>query len=129
MTNKPGLLPKWLVAHTAIKAMYMLAVNNRKSIDFLDGIRSMKFSYAHLTLLLSFARLMSLKRITKSRFYIMIAVSFFAEGVFFIYGGIYGTYSKVRVLSEVFLDVFTLAWMVFLYPYYLVDIDDERKSL
>ncbi|KAM0671580.1 hypothetical protein CWI42_020670 [Ordospora colligata] len=128
MTNKPGLLPKWLVAHTAIKATYLLIVNNRNSIGFLNSIRSMKPSYVHIALLLSFARLMSLKRITKSRFYIMIAASFFAEGVFFIYGGIHGIYSKMRVLSEVFLDVFTLAWMVFLYPYYLVDVEDERKS-
>ncbi|AFN82488.1 hypothetical protein EROM_020130 [Encephalitozoon romaleae SJ-2008] len=127
MGNKPGLLPKWLFIYTIIKTIYILVVHK----DHLNVASSWDSGsvYAYLALLLGIARLLASRKATRVGFYSSIAGSFLAEGVFFIYSGLRGLYSVQRVIVETFLVLFTVGWMIFLYPYYLLEDNDSQEKL
>ncbi|ADM11015.1 uncharacterized protein Eint_020140 [Encephalitozoon intestinalis ATCC 50506] len=125
MKNKPGLLPKWLFIYTMSKTIYIfIKYKNHLSISRHLDSGSM---HTYFALVLGATRLIASRKITMVEFYSSIAASFLAEGLFFVCLGFCGIYPIHRVLVETFLSLFTLAWMVFLYPYYLLE-DSEPPS-
>lgn len=128
MGNKPGLLPKWLFVYTMLKTVSVLAIYRNDLGIFGSKWRSGSV-YVYLALLLGIARLLASRKIARPGFYSWIATSFLAEGMFFVYGGVCGIYSIYRVIAEAFLVLFTLGWMVFLYPYYLLEDGEGRRRL
>ncbi|CAD25053.1 hypothetical protein [Encephalitozoon cuniculi GB-M1] len=127
MGNKPGLLPKWLFVYTILKAMYVL-VAYKDHLAATSRGWELGSAYVYLTLLLGITRLLSSRKITIVGFYSSIAISFLAEGLFFVYGGFRGIYSIHRMLVEAFFVLFTLGWMIFLYPYYLLEDKELPKK-
>lgn len=127
MTSKPGLLPKWLFTYTALRIVYILAVH-RHHLNIFRSSQKSRSAYVYLAFVLGLTRLLASRRITRFGFYSSIAASFLAEGVFFIYGGLSDTYPLHRVVLEVFLALFTLGWMVFLYPYYLLEGKEQKRE-
>lgn len=127
MGNKPGLLPKWLFIYTMIKTIYILVVHK----DHLNiaSSRNSESVYAYLALLLGIARLLASRKATRIGFYSSIAGSFLVEGIFFVYCGLRGLYSIQRVVVETFLALFTVGWMIFLYPYYILEDNHSREKL
>ncbi|AFM97772.1 hypothetical protein EHEL_020150 [Encephalitozoon hellem ATCC 50504] len=127
MRNKPGLLPKWLFIYTMAKTAYILVAHK----DYLNIISPWNpgSAYTYLAFLLGISRLLASRNATKIGFYSAIAGSFLAEGVFFIYSGFQGVYPIQRVIVETFLALFTVGWMIFLYPYYLLEDSESREKL
>lgn len=123
MANKQGLLPRWLFAYTALRTLYILAAHKDHFSVYSSVHKSTSLS-VYLAFLLGVFRLAASRRVTQVGFYFSIAASFLAEGLFFVYGGLAGVYSIGRVAAEVALALFTLAWMLFLYPYYLLKEKD-----
>lgn len=125
MTNKPGLLPKWLFMYTALKTMYTLAIY-RDHFNIFSNVRRSGSTCIYLECLLGIFRLLASRKVTRFGFYFSIAASFLVEGLFFAYEGFTKMYSLRKVFFEAFIALFTVGWMVFLYPYYLLE-DKELK--
>jgi Ca2+/Na+ antiporter len=127
MSNKPGLLPKWIFLHTLMRSLFIL-VDYRQHFNILSTAQKSKSIFVYLALICGVFRVLAARKVTIRSFYVAIGASFLAEAAFFIYEKYTGAYGTVRVFSEVLLSVFTLAWMVFLYPYYLLDKKDAGKD-
>ncbi|KAF7683598.1 hypothetical protein TCON_1195 [Astathelohania contejeani] len=121
---KIGLLPKWLFISTTLRIIILMTKHTKllshihKEIDNRDLI--------YLQFGMGMIRYIGIRKIQSKCIYITLAISFILEAIFFIIGYKHGCYSLKRVIMEVTLACFSLGWMMFLYPYYLVD---ESKSV
>jgi uncharacterized membrane protein YjjP (DUF1212 family) len=127
MASKPGLLPKWVFLHTLMRSLFILA-DYRQHFNILTTDQKPKSIFVYLALTCGIFRVLAARRVTIRSYYMAIGISFLAEAVFFICEKYTGAYGTVRVVFEVFLSMFTLAWMVFLYPYYLLEKKDMKRE-
>lgn len=122
MQRKSGLLPKWLFLNTVIRSI-CLFLEDSNAFGILGLNRKI---YVYFTFLWACARLFGITKIN-SAFYIFLMVSYVLEILWFTVAGYYKCFSAIRVVFEVVLSIFSLAWLVFLYPYYLLD-GKEREN-
>ncbi|KAF9764748.1 hypothetical protein NGRA_0305 [Nosema granulosis] len=119
MSKKGGLLPYYLKLYTFFRTIYLLVEQNRYVGLFFSR------SYVFILCFLSFLRILSLQHITKRSVYLFIGLTFFLEGLIFFYFKEYLGFTKLRLVFEAMLAFFTIITMVYLYPYYLLDIKKE----
>lgn len=122
MTKKGGLLPYYLKLYTFFRTLFLLIEQNRYVGLFFSQ------SYVFFVCFLSLFRILSLRNITNRNVYLFIGLTFLLEGMIFIYFKEYLGFTKTRVGFELLLSILSIVTMVYLYPYYLLDICNELKT-
>lgn len=115
MQRKGGLLPKWLFVNTAIRTALLFLGDRMKVSSAVPYSRIFVYS----SLFLAFVRVVGIKKINPLS-YTLVGMSYILEVVWFVTAWRFKCFSPARVAFEVVTAVFSLGWMVFLYPYYLV---------
>lgn len=123
--NKSGLLPKWIYVATTIKITLILCVLLKST--FIDK-HPLTFNYFYIAhFLLISLRLLNVKRIRNTRVFIFITLTFCVDIIIYLFERRLGV-CIYRTVFEVLFSIFSILWMVFLYPYYLVDGESLKND-
>ncbi|RVD93357.1 hypothetical protein TUBRATIS_001170 [Tubulinosema ratisbonensis] len=121
--NKSGLLPKWLFLSTTLHLIFII------SQLYFPYVKT-EPSVVICSTILCCIKLVGIKRMGSCLFYLVVAIATGIDVGFFVWFGVKKIVNMNWCLFEVILGVLTLGWMVFLYPYYLMDenINDRKKD-
>lgn len=123
MPRKTGLLPKWLLLSTIVRTACIMFEHRMKA----PPIEVSRRVFVYVSFFLACVRLLGVTKISPV-LYILVALSYVAEVCWFAVALYFGCFSALRVTFEIVIALFSLSWMIFLYPYYLIKTDDRRKD-
>ncbi|EPR78489.1 hypothetical protein SLOPH_1680 [Spraguea lophii 42_110] len=117
MASSPGLLPRWLFFYTIVRLAIIFPLDMFKSKKFIgiDNIRNIFFFCLQII-----TRLIGLKSLKSTYFYVIVSMSFLIDILFFLLENVRNSYSYTRIVIEITVSVISFIWMVFLHPYYLL---------
>ncbi|KCZ81813.1 hypothetical protein H312_00712 [Anncaliia algerae PRA339] len=121
MDNKSGLLPKWLILSTTLHLIFII------SQIYMQYIKT-DFKVALFSSFLCVIKLIGIKRMGSVFFYVVVALATAIHSILFILFGVRKIVNLNWCLFEVILGILTLGWMIFLYPYYLMQEDINHKK-
>lgn len=122
MNRKTGLLPKCLFLSIIVRIICIIS-NTIELSKPLPGCRYLNY----LNLAASCMRLFGIIR-TNLLFYVIIATSYIFELTLFFVSFYLKCISKSRLIVESIVSIFSVLWMIFLYPYYLIKTESRSKT-
>lgn len=122
MPRKTGLLPKWLLLSTIIRTACIMFEHRMK----VPPIETSRRVFVYVSFFLACVRLLGVTKINPA-LYTLVALSYVAEVCWFAVALYFECFSALRVTFEIVMALFSLSWMVFLYPYYLIKPEDQKK--
>lgn len=123
MPRKTGLLPKWLLLSTIIR-MACIMFEHRMKVPPIETCRKV---FVYVSFFLTCVRLLGVAKINPA-LYTLVALSYIVEVCWFAVALYFKCFSALRITFEIVMTLFSLSWMVFLYPYYLVKPEDQKKD-
>lgn len=123
MQRKTGLLPKWLFLSTIIRMMSVFVENRVRMPDS----KASHWMFVYLSLGVACIRLLGVLKVNLV-FYILLAMSYVLEICWLLSAWYSNCFSAFRVVCEVLIALFSLSWIVFLYPYYLLKKDEDSDK-
>lgn len=123
MRRKTGLLPKWLFLNAFIRILCVFLEYKARKLEFGTG----HWIFIYFSLALACIRLFGVVKINLI-FYVLVAFSYLLEILWLLAVWYSSRFSTVRFIAEVLIALFSLGWVVFLYPYYLLRTEDESNK-
>ncbi|EOB14202.1 hypothetical protein NBO_33g0008 [Nosema bombycis CQ1] len=114
MPKEQGLLPYYLRLYTFVKVFYLLFEQVFRKNLLIPKL------YVQLMGLLSITRLLTLRKMTSSLIYFFIILALLTECLILIY--LRKHFDSLRFCLEIGPNLFTIGFMIYLYPYYLLNI-------
>ncbi|KAL0265999.1 UNVERIFIED_CONTAM: hypothetical protein PYX00_011716 [Menopon gallinae] len=112
----------------------VLDVLEGRSVDRAAGgtmkappIEASRRVFVYASFFLACVRLLGVTKISPGM-YTLVALSYMVEVCWFAVALYFRCFSVHRVSFEIAIALFSLSWMIFLYPYYLIKTEDRRKS-
>ncbi|TBU00166.1 hypothetical protein CWI38_0236p0040 [Hamiltosporidium tvaerminnensis] len=129
MRHKKGLLTKWLLL-ISISRFIIIIKEIYDNYNTKPTIENKRTLFIFLSFILGLTRIISIRKITHSYVYLTITLSFLFEGFLYIFERFKESVGVIRVSLEILIALFSFFWMIFLYPYYLVDSNNfiEEKT-
>ncbi|EJW03135.1 hypothetical protein EDEG_00240 [Edhazardia aedis USNM 41457] len=135
--RKNGLLPKWIYLATIIKLGTMIAslykyfkiFKQRQHTNlYLEIADTFNYFYV-IHFIFLFLRLISIRNICKRCYFIFIVSTFCLDIFIYVTERYFFVVSLLETVLEIIFSVVSLAWMVFLYPYYLHNEKEMKNTM
>lgn len=124
MNFPSGLLPKWIYFTTLFKLSSIIYYFI--GIFFASKIR---FNYFYiLQFLIVLIRFLSVKHLRIKIVFWFTTFSFLIDIVFFVVEWVMFRVGIYKTVGQVFFCLFSIMWMIFLHPYYLMKDENENEK-